>query len=325
MTLPRSASTSYCSGGESLVLELGTVIDIMFRLSDQQLMMKTNMLDLPAIKTEISSIRDAMQSCCPNLDELCNPLQTHVIPWPSLLPPPGGRFMTLDGDVRKFQYMGRSQLTAVLGKATSDGFNRNAYSKLYLYGPSGVGKSHILAALVVYLVQQGKRVVYIPDCRAALRDPFTWIRDALLFAFYGDDNSIRAISEAGNTDDLISIVRHQHNFSLFLIVDQCNAMDYDRGNEDRDNNRKQLLHDTLSSIGSRQKYISSASAGMQADRDVTQRQSGIEVIRFYAGMTEVCPHFFELPFLTFPRMRQTPGSNTTRPGSPKNTATLSRT
>jgi len=56
-------------------------------------------------------------------------------------------------------------------------------SSLYIYGTMGYGKSYILAALACLLYRQGKRVVFIPDCRAMLINPLLYIKCALLCTF----------------------------------------------------------------------------------------------------------------------------------------------
>ena len=260
------------------------------------------------------------------LDGLSDPYTSKDIPWPSPLRPPPGRFViscSVDG-VTNFQFMGRTVFGDVLTRIT-DNWPDTPCSKLYLYGPSGVGKSHVLAAVVLYLVQQGNRVVYIPDCHAALENPFRCIRDALLFAFHGDQDGWRAISQATKMDDLLAVVEAQPTYSLYLIVDQYNALDIEGDKEDHGNDTKKNLFEALTRIGYDQKYIFSASAGMRSDRYTDKKQTGTVVIKFYAGMTKVCPHFFELPCLTRSRMRQRPGSSTTHPGSQENTASLSRT
>jgi len=42
---------------------------------------------------------------------------------------------------------------------------------LYVYGTSGPGKSHLLAALVCHLIREGKRIFYVPDCSRLLLEP----------------------------------------------------------------------------------------------------------------------------------------------------------
>jgi hypothetical protein len=58
-----------------------------------------------------------------------------------------------------------------------------------VYGTDGYGKFHILAALACLLVRQKETVVYLPDCRAMLREPLEYLRNALLFAFADSSSS----------------------------------------------------------------------------------------------------------------------------------------
>jgi DNA replication protein DnaC len=72
--------------------------------------------------------------------------------------------------------MGRERFARSL-KAFSivqgNSFQRQA---VYVYGGKGYGKSYILAALACLLVRTGTRVVYIPDCRAWLLNPLSYLR-----------------------------------------------------------------------------------------------------------------------------------------------------
>ena len=59
------------------------------------------------------------------------------------------------------------------------------WDELYLYGTAGYDKSHLLAALACYPIRQEKIVIYLPDCRALLRDYVVYIKQALLLTFDG--------------------------------------------------------------------------------------------------------------------------------------------
>ena len=76
-----------------------------------------------------------------------------------------------------FSYMGRREF-----KQLSDVISRLAefpwmttYRELYLYGTLGYEKPYLLAAIVCFLIQRGKNVVYSPDCRALLEKPVRYI------------------------------------------------------------------------------------------------------------------------------------------------------
>jgi hypothetical protein len=238
---------------------------------------------------KISSIHDAIRSCSINPGDLSDPFKTKDIPWPSPLPlpsrfsPPNKDDATIpEGNVRTFQYMGRAMFKEFLSSATGNVFMW--YRKLYLHGPSGVGKTHLLAALVFYLVQKRERVVYLPDCGDVLSNPLRCIKEALLFAFYDDRTMLKTIAAIGTLEGLSRVVNYRSPGSLYFIVDQWNALDSKGENES-------ALKKTLDEMGIPQKYIFSASADAQSNRHVDEEQSGIQLIRFYQGMTQVCPHF----------------------------------
>jgi hypothetical protein len=181
--------------------------------------------------------------------------------------------------------MGRSIFEEVWKEAIGNGFE-NKFRKLYLYGPSGVGKSHLLAALVFSLVRHGERVVYIADCQAAASDPLNTLRTALLFAFHDVEDLQGALADAGNLGDITNVIHTQHSRSFYLIV---NSLDFDVCKKDPD---AQDLYTALKRIGSCQKYIFSASANLESDQVADKKQTETKVIRLNAGMTQVCPHSF---------------------------------
>jgi len=183
--------------------------------------------------------------------------------------------------------MGRSIFKEVWKEATGDGFDAFKFNELYLYGPSGMGKSHVLAALVFSLVQRGDRVVYIPDCRRAAKKPYNNLQKALLFAFHGEEGLQRALAEADNLDELKDVIDTQSSKSFYLIVDQLDSLDVDERNGDSD---VRDLYTALKNISDGQKYIFSASAGARSNRAADKKQTGIRVIRLNAGMTPVRPH-----------------------------------
>src|SRR5258705_9920619 len=105
-----------------------------------------------------------------------DPNEVFDLPFPSVnqIPP---RFSLLDEC--KISFMGRecfSQVWKTFGIVKNNPRQRQA---IYLFGGKGLGKSHILAALACLLVRKGTQVVYLPDCRAWLFDPLSYLRNAL--------------------------------------------------------------------------------------------------------------------------------------------------
>jgi hypothetical protein len=48
--------------------------------------------------------------------------------------------------------------------------------ELYIQGTMGYGTSHLIWALVCYLMKLGERVIYVPDCKSLTADPFKYER-----------------------------------------------------------------------------------------------------------------------------------------------------
>lgn len=243
--------------------------------------------------TDIPSIHEAIRSIGPNLD-FSDPRTCITLPFPSLLPMPE-RFLAADfkDNMKGFQFMGRSMFSNLLEEVQSPDFLGKRHN-LYLYGTSGTGKSHLLAALVCHLVRDKKRVVYIPDCLHLLEDAREYFRSALLFAFYDDDYSRCTIEGAYTMDDLFEFVRKQPRGSLYLIVDQRNTLELgpDSDEPDIDKAIKYKVWEWLRLMSAPSLYIFSAFANKQSDRDASPKQRNIKTIRLDEGMTKVCPHLF---------------------------------
>ena len=183
--------------------------------------------------TDISSIHEAIQSIDPNLD-FSDPRTSITLPFPSLLPMPE-RFQNAEfkDNMKGFQFMGRSIFSNLLQEVQSSDFLGKRHN-LYLYGTSGTGKSHLLAALVCHLVRDRKRVVYLPGCLHLLEDARECFRSALLFAFYDDYHSRQTIEGTWIVDDLLEFVRKQPRGSLYLIIDQRNTLELGTGSDEPD-------------------------------------------------------------------------------------------
>lgn len=98
----------------------------------------------------------------------------------------------------------------------------------FLHGTPGAGKSHMLAALTCLLLQEGQKVVYIPDCRGLLRDAFSCLRHSLQLAFHGpSDAGHRQYLEQCTTVQQLSTFCDWASleFCLLFIIDQTNALD----------------------------------------------------------------------------------------------------
>jgi hypothetical protein len=183
--------------------------------------------------------------------------------------------------VYRFEYMGRSKFRALQKRVENEDF-LDADESLYLYGTSGSGKSHLLAALVYHLVREGKRVFYIPDCSSLLLEPAQAIWAALTFAFY-DSPVLGTIGDPHDVDALIRLVTNDRD--IYIIVDQVNTLEA-TGDGSRKERKAQVLC-WLDALRFNHRYIFSASANENSNRDADRKQSGISVFRIFGGMNEV--------------------------------------
>lgn len=150
----------------------------------------------------------------------------HIIqlPFPSLNEIPE-RF-TVSPNV-SISYMGRVCFDTIWKKFLSIKETPLYRQSLYLYGSKGYGKSHILLALTCLLVRYGHHVVYLPDCRAMLRAPVSYLRKALLFAFADRASSMYcARIHHCETFEALAKVCSQYRQAvgpLCFVVDQIDA------------------------------------------------------------------------------------------------------
>src|SRR5436305_9410690 len=97
------------------------------------------------------------------------------------------------------------------------------YSALLLYGTRGYGKSHLLAALVCYLVAQGERVVFIPDCRECLKSPVKCFKAAMLFA-WADDHKEQEIMKLDEMKQILKFLQAKSGRGTIYVYDQLNGI-----------------------------------------------------------------------------------------------------
>jgi len=181
--------------------------------------------DGPEMQARSVAIHEAIKAMR-DLD-LSNPSTFTTLPFPSLLPMPPQRFERRKvGDMNYFEYMGRN-LFSELHKRIQDANFLDRTENLYLYGTSGSGKSHLLAALAYTLIRERKRVFYIPDCSTFLLGPAEIMWKALQFAFH-DSNILKTIKDRYDTDELIHFISKHRD--LYIIVDQVNALEDEESN-----------------------------------------------------------------------------------------------
>ena len=161
----------------------------------------------------------------------------------------------------------------------------------FLHGTFGAGKSYLLAALACLLVKERMSVVYLPDCRAMLRNPFEYLRAALELTFAGNiaaGTFLRSATELEELGQFCSVASGE--FRLFSIIDQANALDPQDEAVDRyPSDQRRLVRNFLGSITSQHlKLASSNSNYLHAQHDIL-RQTGERRLCLYGGLSKVSP------------------------------------
>jgi len=216
----------------------------------------------------------------PNDLNLSNPSTFTDLPYPSALSMPYQRFESKEiNGIKHFEYMGRSQFNELRERLENKNFLEGS-ERLYLYGTSGSGKSHLLAALAYHLVRKGQRVFYIPDCSTLLEDPVETMWDAYHFA-YNHSPDLRTTESV----DTLLINPMRNDLDVYIIVDQVNALDA-KENDSRREKQVQVLN-WLEKLRSKHRYIFSASANENSNREAYKKQNGISIVPIFGGMDQV--------------------------------------
>jgi hypothetical protein len=182
--------------------------------------------------------------------------------------------------------MGRVSFTEVWNKVTKLKV-RGGYTRLYIQGTTGYGKSHILAVLAGLLSRFGKRAVYL-DCRELLGDMSFYFQSALLCAFADPSlsDSRDEIRACKSQDDITNFCRAQE--ALYFIVDQKNALETGGSNIDAvTNSTKEATQRFLSQITATHYTITSVSANYGTALHMAKKQSGDQKMLLMGGMSEV--------------------------------------
>lgn len=236
----------------------------------------------------LQAIKDAQPN---DLDDYSNPAKMIKLPFPyrgSRYPYERFHFTPLNFTSPEFNYMGRREF-----KLLSDEVSQLAQTpfstqcrELYLYGTIGYGKSYLLAAMVCSLIQKGKNVVYLPDCRALLDKPVRYIQDALLLTFADRDDYQEEIAHCKSFEALGDLIERLGNEGIYLyfVIDQYNVLDSGDGECD---NMKERVKSELGVLMYRHCVIRSASADHQQAIRFEQKQTNNIKHGVYGGLTEV--------------------------------------
>jgi hypothetical protein len=185
---------------------------------------------------ELASLERDINAQSPDFEEYSNPVIWRRLPFPFVCRSlPNHRFaFSISPDSNghnQFEWMGREgfpPLVHVVGQFKKDGISLSA---ALLHGTVGVGKSHLLAALAVWLRRQGKIVAYLPDCEEFAKSPIPYMVAALLCAFARQDETSRdkrdELRGLEEEDELIEWcwIQYEQGIYIYFLVDQLNAIE----------------------------------------------------------------------------------------------------
>ena len=216
--------------------------------------------------------------------QLSDPAFCSELPFPFVGVVPT-RFKVDPNNVEKnWSYMGREKFTKLVEDFETMRKSPN-HTALWVYGTRGYGKSHLLATFVCYLASQGKRVVYIPDCRECAKDSVEYFQIAMLFAWADDKNMQNEIMALSSMKEIYMFLRDHRD--AILVVDQMNGLEILHEEPSKLKEKKGELVDYLERIRASHKSVLSTSANNITYRVMQQKQTSEAKMRLYGGLTTV--------------------------------------
>ena len=221
--------------------------------------------------------------------DLATPAEKLVaLPFPSLLPTlPRDRF-DLDHD-NNWSYMAREKFKELLRgvKKPLEGPDVG----LWFYGTIGYGKSHMLAALVCYLLSTGSQVIYIPDCQECLGDPVEYFRAAMLLAWSRNVVLQMQIMDLETRDDISRFfkTRAAEGCRAIFVIDQMNALEPNDGVtwSTDDTKNKASLEAWLYECSTQHLTVVGLSANNTSFPRLKRSKKTYRRVNAYGGLTEV--------------------------------------
>ena len=152
-----------------------------------------------------------------------------------------------------------------------------------IYGTKGYGKSHIIAAVVVKLMQESsRRIVFLPHARDLARAPASYLKEALLLAFARDEEKLKEVAVLKTVQELSEWASEQF---FMLFVDQMNSIEDDWKMAEEDKRFTRNLIKTLFGYAELTVYGFSANNQTMVHQQVTQRSE--RDVRLFGGFSEV--------------------------------------
>lgn len=147
-------------------------------------------------------------------------------------------------------------------------------------------QSHLLAAMACLLMRKGRKIVFLPDCKALVREPVDYFRAALLLTFATQPAVQTQVARLSTVDEVIRFCKSQ--VDLTYIIDQFNAVEQDMKKDDSDTlQAKSLAHRLIDRATFDRATLKAASANNVTARVVHDKQLNINLQTLFGGMTKV--------------------------------------
>jgi hypothetical protein len=185
---------------------------------------------------------NSIRQSTPSVEALCDPTAFSQLSFPYMgTRRPTGRFSWNKEGYYTFQ--GRKSFRAVYDHVMALRIDvGTGYRNFHLHGTLGYGKSHLICALVCHLLSIGKRVLYVPDCKKLLGDPFQYLEESFRLAFADDPYIVDCLDQCTDAEGLAALTRTiaKRGITMYIFVDQTEALDASTGGQVSSNARIKL-------------------------------------------------------------------------------------
>ena len=157
----------------------------------------------------------------------------------------------------------------------------------YLHDTHGYGKSYLLAALVVFLIRQGYKIVYLPDCRKLVRGFCWYLKKALVLTYTGRRAEQAEILACPDDESLLAWCNRLGS-PRYFVIDQMNALDTREEILDSvDANVRTKYAAYIAQLEGNHYLIYSSSGNYQHGLLESTKQSGVKRKSLFGGLSQV--------------------------------------
>ncbi|KAF8538315.1 hypothetical protein BDD12DRAFT_806239 [Trichophaea hybrida] len=208
-----------------------------------------------------------------------------TLPFPALsCRVPSNIFSFSFGAVLHWGYMPRKKFSELLHQVEIQIKSSCRASEIWLHGTTGYGKSHLLAALVCFLIKSGHRVLYLPSCHPLVHAPMCYLQDAMELTWADSPDALQQIRALETLPEIISFF-HGVEEEVIFVIDQMEALQQ-TGPTDAWCNIRSELHRALYKASYYHLRVFSTSANTQSYHTLNRSRSNLIKVSAFGGMTK---------------------------------------